>query len=79
MLADTTVERKAAPPVFDQAVPVFRKRQVGATTSTAPATRPEDERNMMQFMLLSKKGNKPQVGYGVLEVADNRYARSTFR
>lgn len=52
MLADTTVDRKAAPPVFDQAVPMFRKRQQNGTSA--------DESNM-QFMLLSKKGNKPQV------------------
>jgi len=57
MLADTTVERKAAAPVFDQAVPVFRKRQAGAA---GPASSVQEE-NVMQFMLLSKKGNKPQV------------------
>jgi regulator of nonsense transcripts 2 len=51
MLADTTVERKAAPPVFDQAVPMFRKRQQNG----------ESEAGKMQFMLLSKKGNKQQV------------------
>ncbi|BEI85184.1 hypothetical protein CcaverHIS002_0505850 [Cutaneotrichosporon cavernicola] len=51
MLADTTVERKAAPPVFDQAVPMFRKRQQNG----------ESDASKMQFMLLSKKGNKPQV------------------
>lgn len=55
MLADTTVERKAAPPVFDQAVPMFRKRQVNGTA--------ESDASKMQFMLLSKKGNKPQVSY----------------
>ncbi|KAL1407550.1 mRNA decay protein [Vanrija albida] len=57
MIADTTVERKAAPPVFDQAVPMFRKRQPGGPAhGRAPAS--DDN---MQFMLLSKKGNKPQV------------------
>lgn len=54
MLADTTVERKAAPPVFDQAVPMFRKK-----AGAGAAAQPKDDR--MQFMLLSKKGNKPQV------------------
>lgn len=52
MLADTTVGRKAAPPVFDMAVPMFRKKH---------AQPKEADDNNMQFMLLSKKGNKPQV------------------
>jgi regulator of nonsense transcripts 2 len=68
MLADTTSERKAAP-VFDQAVPMFRKRQqqqhggaggISASGSSSGAPRAADE-SMMQFMLLSKKGNKSQV------------------
>lgn len=58
MIADTTVERKAAPPVFDQAVPMFRKRQPGGGGGHGKA--PASDNNM-QFMLLSKKGNKPQV------------------
>lgn len=56
MLADTTVERKAAPPIFDQAVPMLRKKQAGSA-----GTQREAEDSTMQFMLLSKKGNKSQV------------------
>lgn len=68
MLADTKVERKAAPPVFDQAVPMFRKRQQNG----------EPDEGKMQFMLLSKKGNKPQVGSTAVCVTDRRCVRWTF-
>ncbi|TXT09089.1 hypothetical protein VHUM_02563 [Vanrija humicola] len=60
MIADTTVERKAAPPVFDQAVPMFRKRQGGGAAAHGKEPSNSNDNNM-QFMLLSKKGNKPQV------------------
>lgn len=69
MLADTTVERKAAPPIFDQAVPVFRKRQPNAPAPAAPI---EADENKMQFMLLSKKGNKSQVSWRVLHTTDKQ-------
>lgn len=53
MIADTTVDRKTAPPVFDQAVPVLRKRG-----QPAPA---EKDDGQMPFMLMTKRGNKAQV------------------
>lgn len=61
MLADTTVERKAAPPIFDQAVPMFRKRPAGPNASASVLADRTPDVGKMQFMLLSKKGNKPQV------------------
>ncbi|RSH95137.1 hypothetical protein EHS25_000223 [Saitozyma podzolica] len=55
MLADTTDarrgERKAAPPIFDTAVPLIRKK----------AGEAGHEEGRMQFSLLSKRGNKQQV------------------
>jgi regulator of nonsense transcripts 2 len=69
MLADTTDtrrgERKAAPPIFDTAVPHIRRQAEGAAVpgaaggGKAGASAVEQER--MQFSLLSKKGNKQQV------------------
>jgi regulator of nonsense transcripts 2 len=60
MLADTTDvrrgERKAAPPIFDTAVPLIKRKPAEAGTG---AWAGEAER--MQFALLSKKGNKQQV------------------
>ncbi|WVQ93013.1 hypothetical protein IAU59_000076 [Kwoniella sp. CBS 9459] len=80
MLADTTDarrdQRKAAPPVFDTAVPVFRKQRAddhqpsnqmfdqtsGSGPSSAAAVNGAGEAGKgMQFMLLSKKGNKQQM------------------
>lgn len=66
MLADTTVGRKAAPPVFDQAVPMFRKKGGSGPKGSVSAQHAEEaappvDASQMQFMLLSKKGNKPQV------------------
>lgn len=55
MIADTTVDRKTAPPVFDQAVPVLRKRG----QQPQVAEKPDD--GQMSFMLMTKKGNKAQV------------------
>nr|XP_031861440.1 uncharacterized protein CI109_003044 [Kwoniella shandongensis]KAA5528512.1 hypothetical protein CI109_003044 [Kwoniella shandongensis] len=60
ILADTTdtrrEQRKAAPPIFDTAVPLIRKNKPdeGKTTN-------EDAEGRMQFMLLSKKGGRQQV------------------
>lgn len=62
MLADTTQERKAAPPVFDQAVPVYRKRQTNEPAASSSSKDTKDANDKMQFMLLSKRGNKqPQL------------------
>lgn len=55
MIADTTVDRKTAPPVFDQAVPVLRKRG-----QQQPAQEKPDD-GQMPFMLMTKRGNKAQV------------------
>ncbi|KAL7421122.1 mRNA decay protein [Cryptotrichosporon argae] len=64
-LADTTVERKTAAPIFDQAVPILRKAPAGARhATTGLATGPgmkTGDGGKMQFMLLSKRGNKQQV------------------
>ncbi|WVQ63661.1 uncharacterized protein L199_001814 [Kwoniella botswanensis] len=53
LLADTTDarrdQRKNAPPVFDTAVPLIRKKDVG------------EQEGKMQFTLLSKKGNRQQI------------------
>ncbi|OCF78858.1 hypothetical protein I204_00802 [Kwoniella mangroviensis CBS 8886] len=53
ILADTTDarrdQRKNAPPVFDTAVPLIRKKDVG------------EQEGKMQFTLLSKKGNRQQI------------------
>lgn len=53
MLADTSDarrgDRKNAPPIFDSAVPVIRKKGQ------------EEETGRMQFSLLSKRGNKQHV------------------
>ncbi|EJT53100.1 hypothetical protein A1Q1_00107 [Trichosporon asahii var. asahii CBS 2479] len=54
MIADTTVDRKTAPPVFDQAVPVLRKRG-----QQQPAQEKPDD-GQMPFMLMTKRGNKAQ-------------------
>ncbi|WRT69288.1 uncharacterized protein IL334_006272 [Kwoniella shivajii] len=55
LLADTTDarrdQRKAAPPVFDTAVPLIRKRQDD----------PQGQEGKMHFTLLSKKGNRQQI------------------
>ena len=53
MLADTTDARRAerkAPPIFDTAVPLIRKKVTE-----------ENEQGKMAFTLLSKRGNKQQV------------------
>jgi regulator of nonsense transcripts 2 len=64
MLADTTdvrkVERKAAPPVFDTAVPLIR-RKAGEVDGGA---------GIMQFSLLSRRGNKQHVSGTAAEEAD---------
>ncbi len=58
MLADTTetrrLDRKAAPPVFDMAVPLIKRAH-------APDDGQPSDGKHMQFALLSKKGNKQQV------------------
>lgn len=58
MIADTTVDRKTAPPVFDQAVPVLRKR---GQQPPQPAEKSDD--GQMPFMLMTKRGNKAQVSF----------------
>lgn len=63
MLVDTTevrrnTDRKTAPPVFDTAVPLIRKKdqQQSHREEMSPG-----ESGHMQFSLLSKRGNKQQV------------------
>ncbi|ODN80903.1 hypothetical protein L202_03029 [Cryptococcus amylolentus CBS 6039] len=72
VLADTTdarrgEQRKTAPPIFDTAVPIMRKK---ADEAKARATREKEqereqaakeEEGRMQFMLLSKKAGKQQL------------------
>lgn len=63
ILADTTdtrrEQRKAAPPIFDTAVPMVKKRidEPKAKASNGNA----EEEGRMQFMLMSKKAGKQQV------------------
>lgn len=74
MIADTTVDRKTAPPVFDQAVPVLRKR---GQPQPAVAEKPDD--GQMPFMLMTKRGNKAQVSFfSIGRLANDRCARWTF-
>ncbi|WVF65338.1 hypothetical protein IAT40_000064 [Kwoniella sp. CBS 6097] len=82
MLADTTDarrdQRKAAPPVFDTAVPIVRKQRAEdqqhqqqpdhlsvhngyGTRNGAAGSGTAEGGKGMQFMLLSKKGNKQQM------------------
>lgn len=71
MLADTTDtrrgERKAAPPIFDTAVPHIRRMADGSSSVSSSAVGkagpPVVDQERMQFSLLSKKGNKPQVSF----------------
>lgn len=64
MLADTTDarrgDRKAAPPIFDTAVPHIRRQAEPALASLGP-NGGHAGAGGMQFSLLSKKGNKQQV------------------
>ncbi|ADV23037.1 hypothetical protein I315_04869 [Cryptococcus gattii Ru294] len=63
ILADTTdtrrEQRKAAPPIFDTAVPMVKKRieEPKAKASNGNA----EEEGRMQFMLMSKKAGKQQL------------------
>ncbi|WWC90992.1 uncharacterized protein L201_005931 [Kwoniella dendrophila CBS 6074] len=74
LLADTTDsrrdQRKNAPPVFDTAVPLFRKKQEETQQSqsnksvngkTSNNQSKDNNEGKMQFMLLSKKGNRQQI------------------
>nr|XP_018259411.1 uncharacterized protein I303_08339 [Kwoniella dejecticola CBS 10117]OBR81569.1 hypothetical protein I303_08339 [Kwoniella dejecticola CBS 10117] len=65
LLADTTDtrrdQRKNAPPVFDTAVPLIRKRPEEQARSTANVNGIANTKGKMQFMLLSKKGNRQQI------------------
>ncbi|OXM78214.1 hypothetical protein C364_04151 [Cryptococcus neoformans Bt63] len=63
VLADTTdtrrEQRKAAPPIFDTAVPVVKKRIEEPKAKTSNGIGEEEGR--MQFMLMSKKAGKQQL------------------
>ncbi|WVQ73762.1 hypothetical protein IAR50_003342 [Cryptococcus sp. DSM 104548] len=72
VLADTTdarrgEQRKTAPPIFDTAVPIMRKKTDEAKARAAREKEQEreraakDEEGRMQFMLLSKKAGKQQL------------------
>ncbi|WVW79596.1 hypothetical protein I302_101565 [Kwoniella bestiolae CBS 10118] len=60
LLADTTDarrdQRKNAPPVFDTAVPLIRKKHEEKEVAAG-----QGGEGKMQFMLLSKKGNRQQI------------------
>ncbi|KAK8844121.1 hypothetical protein IAR55_006915 [Kwoniella newhampshirensis] len=60
LLADTTdtrtQQRKAAPPIFDTAVPLIRRNKPDEGKSSK-----EDGDGRMQFTLLSKKGGRQQI------------------
>lgn len=62
LLADTTdirrPDRKTAAPVFDTAVPLIRKANAEVEDNQSK----QIGANSMKFALLSKKGNKQQVG-----------------
>lgn len=57
-------DRKSNVPIFDSAVPLMRKARTTnkmleeEATVVAPT---EEASGLMKFMLLTKKGNKPQV------------------
>lgn len=63
VLADITdtrrEQRKAAPPIFDTAVPVVKKRIEEPKAKASNGIGEEEGR--MQFMLMSKKAGKQQV------------------
>lgn len=61
--ADKKGDRKATIPVFDSAVPLMRRAQKGGRAGDEESIRtaPEETGGNMKFMLLTKKGNKPQV------------------
>jgi regulator of nonsense transcripts 2 len=70
LLVDTTdgkkSDRKVTIPVFDTAVPLMRRAKPaggyrGAVLDEDPVVVEEAKANSMKFMLLTKKGNKPQV------------------
>lgn len=62
-MADTTdtrrEQRKAAPPIFDTAVPIVKKKIEEPKAKTGNGIGEEEGR--MQFMLMSKKAGKQQV------------------